>query len=120
MEFTKEEIKAAEKVWNRYANLENVQETVSGFRSYLHSLLKPERKKMYLELEYSVIKGLKEFPEIVKEILSKDCFHDERNVKVTELPEGTWTDDEVKAFVKYFYNDSDDTFEKFKSERKSK
>jgi len=115
MEFTKEQVEYLIKQWDKERNdtsgLKNVFE-------FFKSLVKPERKKIVVEIEYDEI-GYK-FPLGLIEGYVKNYLNQDRNLKVTELPEGTWTDDEVKAFVKYFYNDSDDTFEKFKSERKSK
>jgi hypothetical protein len=107
MEFTKEEIKTAEKIWDEYSNKENVQETVSGFRFYLHSLLKPERKKIRVEIEYDVtdkveinLKGIY--------YAFKNSFSDYRDIKVTELPE-VFSREDMILFANYYYCDHTST-----------
>jgi len=84
----------------------------------------PERKKIQVEFIFSNEEDYDIDSNWLVTALNEYCrlkdFKAYFSSDTRQFPtQSTWTDAEVKAFVKYFYNDSDDAFEKFKAERKS-
>ena len=121
MEFTKEEIETAKKIYEQYATDKFNEPISTSYIHYLNSLLKPETKKHTIEVEYDdgdidnlikiISRGMKRWGGNIK------------NLKVTKLPEGTWTDHHMKLFALYYMpdckNNLEDSFSNFKAERKS-
>jgi len=118
MEFTKEQVEYLIKQWDKERNdtsgLKNVFE-------FFKSLVKPERKKIVVEIEYDEI-GYK-FPLGLIEGYVKNYLNQDRNLKFTELPEWTWTDEDMIEFAKEFTGHNSliikGVFDKFKDKKKS-
>jgi len=98
MEFTKEEIKTALLLLSEYEG----NSLPINFEDYLKSKLKPETKKIRVEIEYDVtdkveinLKGIY--------YAFKNSFSDYRDIKVTELKD-IWTDEDMIEFAKECIN----------------
>ena len=83
MKFTKEEIETAKTLYDKWASEKYTSPT---FKSFLDSLLKPETKKIRVEIEYFKPDGCPDMQ--ISYIKSKlEYFEKDDFVKVTELPE---------------------------------
>ena len=116
--FTKEEIETAKKVWDTFKVNPGCSKS---YNEYLDSLLKPERKKIRVEIEYDNI----EYPIVAEDISDMiiSQFNLRYNFKITELPE-VFTREEVIKFAEnytvYCETSVKDYFNIYFSERKSK
>lgn len=110
MKFTKEQIETAKELLKTYRNDSNVS---VGFDGYLDSLLKPERKKIIVEIEYDKIKGSfgrdLDITKINVENTMKKEFISDFNFKITELPE-VFTRENMIEFAEYYSDDTEWNF----------
>ena len=114
--FTKQEIETAKKVFESY---QINQRNQPSYTYYLDLLLKPETKKIVIEIECNYPK---EFPldeHSIRAILNCGCSESGLDWKVTELPEVFSREDIDKIFdSKFSDNDYVDSFiNKLLSER---
>jgi hypothetical protein len=131
MEFTKEEIETAKKIYEKYITDKFNEKISSSYIHFLDLLLKPERKKIRVEIEYES----DNFPLTADRIkgaceLKYDITF--RKFKVTELPEVFSKEDLIELGNKIIFNIQcnkqiypynqfgNDDLEFFLSERKSK
>jgi hypothetical protein len=105
MKFTKEVIETAREVYGTWTSEK------TAFISYLDSLLKPETKKIVVEIEYEPIPDF-----ITEEMAINLTVNDVRdslksrmnkgfNIKVTELPE-VFSREDMIEFAQYNYEHS--------------
>ncbi len=116
MEFTKEEIETALKTWDEYSDTLNEL----SYADWLNSLLKPETKKIVVEVEYDDNEYGMSAEAIYQSINSFDV-RNEYVTKVKELPE-VFSREDMIDFAEY-YSDSDVwnlqiAFDNWLSERK--
>ena len=113
MKFTKEQIE--------YLKTEAKKETrVIRLDEFFDSLLKPERKKIRVEIEYE---NYNPFPLSVGRISSalNILFDDKRKISITELPE-VFTREDMIEFAEYDWDgiNTKNNLDTWLSERKSK
>ncbi len=125
MEFTNEQ-----KDFVEYFKNNNITFKGRDITEIFPEVLKPERKKIRVEIEYLYEQENTSLPLTANSLETHfENATELKNVKVTELPEGNWTDEEIKNFLKRFCFDFDinitadtieEAFTNFKAERKSK
>lgn len=113
MEFTKEQIETAGElysIWNKGIGIPDSE----TFSEFLDSLLKPETKKIIVEIE-------SEEQDLTPErILSRLKIYSFHNLKVTELPEVFTREDIYEMFQYCIHKNTINTCLNKFSERKSK
>jgi len=122
MEFTKEEIETAESLWDDYYSSEFCGKLY--FKDWLNKK-RIQIKKVILEIEYEHAYNMqtpmrKEF--IFSAINNWDSIKSFKNIKVTELPE-VFTREDMEDFARYrnyLVGKTEELFNKWLSERKSK
>ena len=119
MEFTKEQIETAKKILESYRVVQNRHH---NFENYLDSLLKPETKKIIVEIESNDCDSIGILNRIFCGEKGLCDFTFENKWRATELPE-VFTREDMIEFAKIDhvrYCDIEPNLEKFISERKSK
>ena len=112
MEFSKEQVEYLKEEWTNSPE--------RNFIEFANSLIKPESKKLRVEIEINTEKEISITK--IENILNVYCDRKD-TFKVTELPEEIWTDHHMKLFALYYMPDCkhnlEDSFNNFKAERKS-
>lgn len=98
MEFTKNEIETSKKMFKDWFG---EVEGVGNYLEYLDSLLKPERKKIRVEIEWDET-GMDDITGNSISTLITRNHAKERNLKVTELPE-VFTIEDIEDLKEYLY-----------------
>lgn len=119
MEFTKEEIETAKKLYSKYRNQTAVDDGFTNFADWVDSLLKPKTKKIIVEIE--VYGGSQVMFLNGIENALRDKYYNAA-IKVTELPE-VFSKKDLIEFTNYHHH-VDETVETnindWLSQRKSK